>query len=558
MKNKLRVVIFTIFTVLVSFMLGIFYVHQFQLNEVNSYTISAAATILGLNFTQSERDSMREDLHERLASFKSIRDTKITNNIPPAFQFNPLPVGAIADQEPSSFTSSDYSGTELPENMDDLAFYSIGQLAYLLQSRQVSSLQLTEFCLNRLEQYNPKLECVITLTKELALEEAKKADQEISSGKYRGLLHGIPYGVKDLFAVRGYKTTWGAMPYKDQVIDEDAAVINKLSNAGAVLVAKLSMGALAWGDVWYGGKTRNPWNMEQGSSGSSAGSASAVAAGLVPFAIGTETWGSIISPSTVCGTTGLRPSFGRVSRYGAMALSWTMDKIGPICREAEDCAIVFNSIYGADGLDQTVVDRSFNYHPQMDIKNLRIGYLKNDFESDYDFKSNDSLALLSFREMGLELIPVELPFPKVQDLSFILSAEAAAAFDDLTLSNKDDLMVRQIRNAWPNVFRHSRLIPAVEYINANRLRYQLIQEMAQLMDKIDIYLAPSWQGNNLLLTNLSGHPCIVFPNGFSDKGTPTSMTINGRLYDEGNILALAKMFQDRTDFHKKHPDLKMD
>jgi len=315
------------------------------------------------------------------------------------------------------------------------------------------------------------------------------------------------------------------------------------------------MGALAWGDVWFGGMTRNPWDTTQGSSGSSAGSASAVSAGLLPFAIGTETWGSIVSPSTVCGVTGLRPSYGRVSRFGAMALSWSMDKIGPICRNAEDCAIVFNAIYGPDENDQTLYDAGFSYNGKIDFKKIRIGYLKNDLEKDSAFKKQDSLTLSIFKKLGAELIPIELPKIDVNSLSFILNAEAAAAFDQLTRSNRDDLLVRQIKDAWPNVFRSSRFIPAVEYINANRVRFQLIQQMAELMKKVDIYIAPSWEGNNLLLTNLTGHPSVVFPTGFSDKGTPTSITLIGNLFDEGEVCAVAKAFQDATDFHLRHPKL---
>lgn len=555
MKKWFGIGILLVLTALIFFILGVLYVHQFQLKAVNTHTLASAARVLGLPFTAAERDSMIEDVRERLDQFSRIRSARIDNAIPPVLQFNPVPLGMDLQKLQQGFRMADYSGTVLPENLDDLAFYTIGQLAHLIKSRQITSLQLTEFFLQRLKSYGPALECVITLTEDLALREARRADAEIAAGKYRGPLHGIPYGVKDLLAVRGYKTTWGAMPCKDQVINEDATVVVKLREAGAVLAAKLTMGALAWGDVWYGGKTRNPWNLEQGSSGSSAGSASAVAAGLLPFAIGTETWGSIVSPSTVCGTTGLRPTYGRVSRHGAMALSWSMDKIGPITRYAEDCALVLRAIQGPDGLDQTLYDIPFSYSPQPDLKSLRVGYLEDDFNSEYAFKTNDSLALQVFREMGIDLIPIQLPFPEVGDLSFILSAEAAAAFDELTLSNRDDLMVRQIRNAWPNVFRHSRFIPAVEYINANRRRYQLIQEMHELMKKVDLYLAPSWKGNNLLLTNLTGHPCVVFPNGFSSSGTPTSMTINGRLFEEGPILALAKLYQDRTGHHKKHPPL---
>jgi Asp-tRNA(Asn)/Glu-tRNA(Gln) amidotransferase A subunit family amidase len=314
------------------------------------------------------------------------------------------------------------------------------------------------------------------------------------------------------------------------------------------------LGALAWGDVWFGGKTRNPWNLEQGSSGSSAGSASAVSAGLVAFAIGTETWGSIVSPSTRCGDTGLRPTFGRVSRTGAMALSWSMDKIGPICRTVEDCAIVFDAIKGIDGLDQTIVDLPFKYDAKVDLTSLRVGYLKSEFEEDTTFQETNEATLNRLKSMGINLIPIELPDLPIYTMSFILSAEAAAAFDELTLLGRDSLLVRQIKNAWPNVFRSSRFIPAVEYIQANRARYQLIQEMAKLMENIDVYVSPSF-GTNLLLTNLSGHPCVVLPNGFDEEGSPTSISFIGKLYDEGTLLAFVKAYQDATNFHKKHPPL---
>jgi Asp-tRNA(Asn)/Glu-tRNA(Gln) amidotransferase A subunit family amidase len=400
------------------------------------------------------------------------------------------------------------------------------------------------------------LECVITFTEELALAQANRADKEIASGHYRGPLHGIPWGAKDLLSTTGIKTTWGAMPYKDQIIDVDATVVKRLKEAGAVLVAKLTMGALAWGDVWFDGKTKNPWNPEQGSSGSSAGSASATAAGLVGFSIGTETWGSIVSPSTRCGVTGLRPTYGRVSRYGAMALSWSMDKIGPICRSVEDCSLVFNAIYGPDGKDFTVVNLPFNWDPALNLKDIRIGYLKKLFERKYRNKKNDEASIEAIRSLGVELVPFDLPELPVNALSFILNAEAAAAFDELTRSNRDDLLVRQIKQAWPNSFRQARLIPAVEYIQANRIRTLLMEEMARKMKGIDVYIAPSFGGNNLLLTNLTGHPAVVVPNGFDEKGSPTSISFIGNLFEEAKTLRVAKAYQDVTDFHRKHPDLK--
>lgn len=514
--------------------------------------IQSAEMLIDVLLTGSERDSLLGGLSDQRKNYRKLHSMPIGNGVPPVLSFNPIPRDFKFSPEMVPIVFSDYHAVRMPEQKEDLAFFTVGELGELIRTGRLTSVELTKFCLDRLRRFDPVLFCVITLTEDLALKQARRADDELKKGLYRGPLHGIPYGIKDLFAKKGYKTTWGATPYKDQRIAMDATVVKKLEEAGAVLVAKLTLGALAWGDVWFGGKTRNPWNPEEGSSGSSAGSASAVSAGLVPFAIGTETWGSIVSPSTVCGTTGLRPTFGRVSRNGAMALSWSMDKIGPICRSVEDCAIVFKQIYGADGLDQSVIDAPFNYTPDIDLTALRIGYLKDDFARDYPFRQNDSLALLKLRELGAKLIPVSLPDLPVEDISFILSAEAGAAFDELTRSNRDDQLVRQIKNAWPNVFRQSRFIPAVEYINANRLRYLLIQEMQTLMDSVDVYLAPSWAGDNLLLTNLTGHPCVVLPTGFVE-GSPTSITFNGRLFDEGRLLALAKKYQDATTFHLKHP-----
>ena len=523
--------------------------------SITKEKIENAEKLIDLKFTDAERDSMLGYLEEQKGNYDKIRDVELNNSVMPSLLFNPIPVGFMFPQGSADVKFSDYSNTVMPSNKDELAFYTIGQLAELIRTKQISSTELTNFFIDRLKKFDPVLHCVISFTEERALRQAKIADEEIASGKYRGLLHGIPFGVKDLLATKDYKTTWGAMPYKDQIIDEDATVIKKLEEAGAVLIAKLSMGALAWGDVWFGGKTRNPWDTTQGSSGSSAGSASSVSAGLVPFAIGTETYGSIVSPSTVCGTTGLRPTYGRVSRTGAMALSWSMDKIGPICRSAEDLAIVFKAIYGPDGIDQTIYNCSFNYIPLKTMMGMKIGYLKKDFDKQYDFHTNDSLTLLKLKELGAELVPIELPDYPVNDLAIMLSAEAGAAFDELTRSNKDDLLVRQIKNAWPNSFRASRFIPAVEYINASRVRTVLIQEMQKLMSTIDLYVAPSWEGDNNLLTNLTGHPCIVLPNGFSEKGTPTSITFIGRLFDEGTLIAFAKLYQDATDFHKQHPKM---
>jgi Asp-tRNA(Asn)/Glu-tRNA(Gln) amidotransferase A subunit family amidase len=535
-------------------MTGLFSQEKRQ-NPIAVDNVVSAEKIFGLEFTQAKRDSMLDDLFDQLKNYENLRKVLLPNSIPPAILFNPIPAGFQFEKAKKPFKMSPPGKVVMPKNLEDLAFYSVRQLAELIRTRKVTSEQLTRMYLDRLKRYGPKLECVITLTEDLALKQAKSADAQSAKGKYRGPLHGIPYGAKDLLAAKGYRTTWGSVPYKDQVVDEDATVIKRLEEAGAVLVAKLTMGELAWGDVWYGGMTRNPWNYKQGSSGSSAGSASATAAGLVGFSIGTETWGSIVSPSTRCGTTGLRPTYGRVSRAGAMALSWSMDKIGPICRTAEDCALVFNAIYGADGKDQTLYDVPFNFDPKIDLRKLRIGYLKMEFDSARANKANNDSVLNVLGRLGAKLVPIELPKYPTGDLSLILSAEAAAAFDDLTRSSKDDLLVRQIKNAWPNAFRTARFIPAVEYIQANRVRYMVIQDMQKLMEGIDLYVAPSFGGDNLLLTNLTGHPCVVLPDGFSKEGTPTSISFIGRLFGEAKLLAVAKTYQEATDFHLKHPKL---
>ena len=515
--------------------------------------VAAAEGIMGLRFDRAERDSLISDLQEALASYRQLRQAALPNAVSPALLFNPVPTGMTLGGKQRPLVVSPVTEVEAPENPDDLAYFSVAQLGELIRTRRITSTQLTRMVLDRLKRHGPRLECVVTLTEELALEQARRADEEIAAGKYRGPLHGIPYGAKDLLAVKGYPTTWGATPYREQVLDETATVVSRLEEAGAVLVAKLTLGALAWGDVWFGGKTRNPWNLEQGSSGSSAGSASATAAGLVPFAIGSETWGSIVSPATRCGVTGLRPTFGRVSRAGAMALAWSMDKLGPLCRTVEDCALVFEAIRGSDGIDQTVVDLPFNYDYRVDLGELRIGYLKAAFDEDTPNQARDTAVLEVLMDLGAELVPLALPDYPVSDLAFILSAEAAAAFDELTRSDRDDGLVRQIKNAWPNVFRAARFIPAVEYIQANRVRQQIIQAMQNMLVEVDLYVAPAFVGDNLLLTNLTGHPCVVLPNGFNEKGSPTSITFIGRLYDEATLLAVARAYQEATNWHLRHP-----
>jgi Asp-tRNA(Asn)/Glu-tRNA(Gln) amidotransferase A subunit family amidase len=524
---------------------------------INKESIIQAENIIGLNFNDTKRDSLIESLNVHLKNYQNIRESFLLNDIGPSLIFNPIPPGFQLNSKQNPIDFGRFDNLNLPLNKEDLAWYSIGQLAELIRTKKISCIELTKFYLDRLKKYSPKLHCVITLTEDYALGRAEELDRELAAGKYRGWLHGIPYGLKDLFAVKGYPTTWGAVPYKGQVIDYNSTVFNKLEAAGGVLLAKLSMGELAMGDVWFGEMTRNPWDITKGSSGSSAGSASSVSAGLLPFAMGTETWGSIVSPSTICGVTGLRPSFGRISRAGAMALSWSMDKVGPICRTAEDCAIVFNAIRGRDNNDPSTLNAPFNYTSKLNVKNLRVGYLKLNFEKNYDLRDNDSLTLIKLKGMGFNLVPVEfIPDVPLQDLSIILEAEAGAAFDILTRNGDDDKMVKQNKDSWPNIFRASRFIPAVEYINANRLRTKLIRQVNEFIKKFDVLVVPSLEDDSQLLFNLTGHPCITFPNGFTSKGMPTSITFVGNLYDEGVIVSAANQFQLVTNFNKKHPSLK--
>lgn len=524
-----------------------------QAQKIDS--IGVALNLIGLSFDTAEIDSLRSSIWEETANYQAIRNMDLPNDLPFSLVFNPpLNKTRIPEKQETINWEIDKK-VELPKNKNDLAFYSVHELAYLIKNKKISSVELTQFYLDRLKKYGDTLACVITITDSTALAQAQNADEDLKKGIYRGPLHGIPYGAKDLLSVKGYKTTWGAMPYKDQKLAQTATVIKKLEEAGAVLVAKLTLGALAWGDVWYGGKTRNPWNLEEGSSGSSAGSASATVAGLVPFAIGSETWGSIVSPSTVCGATGLRPTFGRVSKHGAMALSWSMDKLGPICRNAIDCALVLDAIKGEDGMDISVRDLPFNYDAKKQINKLRIGYLFDDFSTDKSNRINDSTTIALLKSKGIQLVEKKLPSTiPVYSLSFILSAEASAAFDELTRTNRDTLLVRQIKNAWPNVFRAAHLIPAVEYIQANRLRHQLTLNFNDMMKDIDVLIAPSFS-SQLLMTNLTGHPCVVLPNGSYADHQGGSITLLGNHFDEATILLFARYLQEITSFEEEHPPM---
>ena len=518
--------------------------------------IQKTAALYDLEFTHAEADSLIGNLNNYTQILKDMHKTLPANDIPYPFAFNPVPYDVSRPRMRQTVSLPIRSGLRMPKNKNDLAFYSIPELAGLIRSKQITSVELTKFFIARLKKWGDTLECVITLTEDTAMAQAARADEEINNGKYRGLLHGIPYGLKDLFAVKGYKTTWGTTPYKDQTVDEDAYVYKRLRFAGAVLCAKLSLGALAFNNKWFGGETKNPWNLKQGSSGSSAGSAAAVVAGLLPFAIGTETLGSIVSPSTRCGATGLRPTFGSISRSGAMVLCWSLDKAGPMCRSAEDCAIVFNYIKGTDGKDAGSVDKNFNYDGVVNFKKLRVAYAENYFRR-LAPDAPERKVLEIYKTLGADLKAVEFPDSAVYPanlISIILNAESAAAFDELTRTNRDDLIERQDKGFWPNSFRAARFIPAVEYINANRYRYNLCKAINEFMKDYDVVIVPSFAGRQLQITNLTGHPIVVMPMGFNQNGSPLSITLIGNLYDEATILAAAKAYQDKTDFNKKHPE----
>jgi Asp-tRNA(Asn)/Glu-tRNA(Gln) amidotransferase A subunit family amidase len=526
----------------------------FAQTTVTKELVANAEKLIDIELTDAERDSLISQAQNYLQTYKIMHAQKLDNAVPMALYFDPsVKMPNLSQIVPKPTVWEIPKSLEMPKNKEDLAFFTIPQLASLIKNKKISSVDLTRFFIQRLKKHSDTLHCTISITLDIALKEAAQADAEIAKGQYRGILHGIPYGVKDLFSVKNTLTTWGAEPFKNQSFQEDAAVVQHLRAAGAVLIAKMTMGSLAMGDVWFGGITRNPWDLKQGSSGSSAGSASAVSAGLLPFAIGTETQGSIVSPSTRCGTTGLRPTFGRVNRAGAMTLCWSLDKAGPITRSAYDAAIVFEAINGGtkDG-DKATVNVPFVYNPVKDLSKMRIGYPKNLYDS-LKKDRNEWRTLEALEKMGVKLIPFEwkTTVPS-RIMGVVLMSEAAAAFDEMTRTNLDDVLTSQSRFSWPNYFRAARFIPAVEYINANRLRSKMMLEINDLLRGYDCVVMPSFEGDILAITNLTGHPCVVMPNGFL-KDHPTSITFLGNLYEDEKILSIAKMFQDATDFDEQHP-----
>lgn len=528
--------------------------------DLTDATIVAAAEVAGVTFTAEERAQMLEGLGRQTRQLDALHRIPLENAVAPALLFSPLPrADAVPTGPQRPIVASRQPARPRPAVLEDLAFAPLTTLADLVRRREVSSTELTAMYLARLERLDPTLLCVTSLTRERAMRQAAAADREIRAGRYRGPLHGIPWGAKDLLAVRDYPTTWGTAPYRTQRFETDATVVQRLDAAGAVLIAKLTLGELAQGDRWYGGMTRNPWKLDQGASGSSAGPGSATAAGCVGFSIGSETLGSISSPSTRNGVTGLRPTFGRVPRTGAMALSWSMDKLGPMCRSVEDCALVFSALHGPDGADQTVHAAPFNWDGNAPLRGLRVGVVQSAFDAPIDrhpTKPFDDAALQVLRGLGLDLIPVELPTFDYDAMRIILTAEAGAAFDELTRSGRVREMAQQNTGAWPNTFRTSRFIPAVDYINANRARTLAIRAWDELMQSVDVIVTPTNGGAQLTATNLTGHPAVILPHGFRADGTPVSLTFLGRLFGEEALLRVAHAYQRATDFHTKHPALR--
>jgi Asp-tRNA(Asn)/Glu-tRNA(Gln) amidotransferase A subunit family amidase len=542
--------------------------------KIDAAMLKSAAAIAGLSFADDEYTAMVQAVNQNLDRINTLHSIHIPNNVAPPFYFSPLTPGMKVNRTRTPIRFSKPAEVKRPDNLEDLAFASVMQLSQLLKTKQVSSLELTQMYLTRLHKLNAKLNCVVTFLDDVAMTQAKQADAEIAAGKYRGVLHGVPWGCKDIISVKGYKTTWGSDAYKDQVFDEDASVVELLRDAGAVLLAKLTTGELAGGDQWFGGRTNNPWKLDEGASGSSAGPGSATAAGCVAFSIGTETGGSILSPSARCGATGLRPTFGRVSRYGVMALSWTQDRLGPICRYAEDCAAVLSVIAKPDGKDLSVSEIPFNWNAQRDYRQLRVGYFKDAF-ADQDrmpeWIANDQRSIEKLQYMGVKLIPLTVPDFPIDVLS--LSVEAAVFFDELLRSGQYQRLTNKTK---ADRFRSSRMVPAVEYLQSQRMRSIMMQKLAAATAQVDVYLAPSTNGNprapegaaatavtppqnktqiHSQMANLACYPGLAVPNGFADSGAPTSINFMGRPFGEPELLVLAKAYQDATDFNLKHPVL---
>lgn len=551
-----------------------------QQGKLTREMLKGAAAVAGLEFTDEQLDGMIDGLTQNVDRYKELRNIPLDNGVPLTLHYSPLAPGMTVDKVPRAMRAAKVPSLRRPARLEDAAYWPLTHLSDLVRRRRVTSVELTEMYLARLKRLNPTLNCVVTFTDELAMQQARQADTEIAAGRYRGPLHGIPWGAKDIIAVKGYPTTWGSGAFKEQRIDTDAGVVDILRDAGAVLIAKLTTGELAGGDQWFGGRTNSPWDPNEGSSGSSAGPASATAGGGVAFGIGTETSGSILSPSSICGATGLRPTYGRVTRAGVMTLSWSQDRLGPICRTVDDCAVVLRSIARPDGRDFSVVDYPFNWDALRDIRALRIGYLQNAFNEEGrnpELKANDEAALAQLRTLGLDLVPFSLPDPPMMRVaSSILGVESATAFDEFARSGGDARMTAPNRGAG---FRRGHFVPAIEYLQAQRVRGLIMQQFADATAPFDVWVAPYIdmraprpappapgttppppppQGPILAhfsVANLCGYPCVSVPNGFNAKKQPTNITFLARPYHEAGMLAVAKAYQDAAGWHKSHPAL---
>ena len=565
-----------------------------QADRITLAMVTEAMKLSGIDASEADRQAMVQSANQNLARYEELRKIHIPNDVSPPFHFSSLVPGIQVNKTKQPFRLSAPPSVKRPANLEDVAFWPVRHLAELIRTKQVTSVQLTEMYLARLHRYNGKLNNVVTFLDDIAMAQAKQADADIAAGKYKGPLHGIPWGAKDIISVKGYKTTWGSAAFKDQVFDYDASVVEMLRDAGAVLLAKLTTGELAAGDQWFGGRTNSPWDPTQGSSGSSAGPSSATAAGCVGFGIGTETSGSILSPAARCGLAGLRPTFGRISRYGVMALSWTQDRLGPICRYAEDCAIVMQAIAKPDGRDMSVSDIPFNWNAQLDIRKLRVGIIKESFDDITNpvVKANAQKLLDTLKSLGVSTF-TPLTVPTFQTNVGGLGVESAVFFDEMARLGKMNEARRGGRQT-------ARLIPAVEYLQSQRVRMMMMTELANATADFDVYVVaanasagggggrgrgtdpaaaetgaptgerggegrgrgrgtgepPRPQGpaqRHFTMANLAGYPAINIPNGFTDAGTPTNVTFFARPFGEAELLALAKAYQDAAGFHLMRP-----
>ena len=547
-------------------------------DRISIGNLAEAEKLLSVEYSPEQRELVLIDLEDQINRIKSLRGVSLPNALAPASAFDPRLPGTSFEREQRPIVTSSHDADTLPASDEDIAFAPLVSLSAWLRAGTLSSTRLTEIYLTRLAHFNTELECVVTITEDLAREQAARADEEIAVGRYRGPLHGVPWVAKDLLDTAGIPTTWGATPYKDRVPDRDAAVVRRLEEAGAVLIAKSTLGALAYGDIWFAGRTRNPWNSGEGSAGSSAGSAAAIAAALAGFAIGTETLGSIVSPCMRCGATGLRPTYGRVSRDGAMALCWSLDKIGPICRRVEDTALVLAALNGHDDADPGSVDLPFNFDATRSVRGLRLGYDPAWLDAE-GADPLDATAVETLERTGIKLVKITLPALPYEALWTILHVEAAAAFEELTLSGRDRLLVRQDKDAWPNLFRRARLISAVDFLQAQRFRTIVMQEMATIYADVHAIVGPSFAGPMQLVTNFTGHPSLTLRTGFVERATraginpigamgrpgqadhgerrsvPHGITLWGRLYDEGTILNIGMALEAELGVWDRRPPI---